>query len=139
MNRRLLVVDDEEGIRESLARHFRLAGYQVDAARDGVDALEKMAKVPYRVVVSDIMMPVLDGIGLLRTLRQEYPMTRTIMITGYVSLANALSCMKLGAETCIFKPFENLSELDRDVEAAFASHERWEAKFLELRGLKEHA
>lgn len=136
MNRRLLVVDDEAPIRDSLARHFKLAGIQAETAVDGEDALEKLAKIPYRVVVSDIMMPRLDGIGLLRRIRQEYPMTRAVMITGYVALDNALSCVQLGADTCVFKPFQDLSELDLAVEAAFAFHERWERKLLELRGLK---
>lgn len=136
MNRRLLVVDDEAPLRDSLARHFKLAGIQAETAVDGEDALEKLAKIPYRVVVSDIMMPRLDGIGLLRRIRQEYPMTRAVMITGYVTLENALSCVQLGADTCVFKPFRDLSELDQAVEAAFAFHERWERKLLELRGLK---
>ena len=136
MNRRLLVVDDEAPLRDSLARHFRLAGIEAETAIDGEDALEKLAKIPYRVVVSDILMPRLDGIGLLRRIRQEYPMTRAIMITGYVTLENALSCVQLGADTCVFKPFQDLSELDHAVEAAFAFHERWEKKLLELRGLK---
>lgn len=136
MNRRLLVVDDEAPIRDSLARHFRLAGIEAETAFDGEDALEKMAKVPYRVVVSDIMMPRLDGIGLLRRIRKEFPMTRAIMITGYVTLENALSCVQKGADTCIFKPFQDLTELDQAVESAFAFHERWEKKLLELRGLK---
>lgn len=135
--RHLLLVDDEAGIRDSLARHFRLAGYEVETACDGLDACEKLAKVPYRVVVTDIMMPRMDGIGLLRLVRREYPMTRTVMITGYVSLDNALACVRLGADTCVFKPFQNLEELDAAVEAAFAHHEHWERKLLELRGLKD--
>ncbi len=136
MTRRILIVDDEAPIRDSLARHFRLLGMETETAMDGEDALEKLAKVPYRVVVSDIMMPRLDGMGLLRQMRKEYPMTRAIMITGYVSLENALSCMQKGADTCIFKPFQDLSELDQAVEDAFAFHERWERKLLELRGMK---
>ena len=136
MNHRLLVVDDETPIRDSLARHFRLGGIEAETAQDGEDALEKLSRIPYRVVVSDILMPRLDGIGLLRRIRQEYPMTRVVMITGYVTLENALACMKLGADTCVFKPFQDLSELDAAVEAAFAYHERWERKLLELRGLK---
>lgn len=135
--RHLLLVDDEAGIRDSLARHFRLAGYEVETACDGLDACEKLAKVPYRVVVTDIMMPRMDGIGLLRLVRREYPMTRTVMITGYVSLDNALACVRLGADTCVFKPFQNLEELDTAVEAAFVHHEHWERKLLELRGLKD--
>ena len=136
MNHRLLVVDDETPIRDSLARHFRLGGIEAETAKDGEDALEKLSRIPYRVVVSDILMPRMDGIGLLRRIRQEYPMTRVVMITGYVTLENALACMKLGADTCVFKPFQDLSELDQAVEAAFAFHERWEKKLLELRGLK---
>lgn len=137
MTRRILVVDDEESIRLSLARHFRMRDMEVDTAADGLDALDKLAANPYRVMVSDIMMPRMDGIGLLRRMRSEYPMTRSIMTTGYVTLENALACLKFGAETCIFKPFSDLSELDQAVEAAFAYHERWERKLLELRGMRE--
>lgn len=136
MSRRLLIVDDETPIRESLARHFRLAGMEAETAQDGEDALDKLSKIPYRVVVSDILMPRLDGIGLLRRIRQEFPMTRAVMITGYVTLENALACVQMGADTCVFKPFKDLSELDRAVESAFEFHERWEKKLLELRGLK---
>jgi len=136
MNRQVLIVDDETSIRDSLARHFRLMGIQADTAGDGAEALAMMEKFPYRVVISDIMMPRVDGIGLLRALRKEFPMTRTIMISGYVTLENALSCVKLGADTCIFKPLSKLDELDQAVEAAFAHHERWERKLLELRSLK---
>lgn len=137
MTRRILVVDDEESIRLSLARHFRMRDMEVDTAADGLDALDKLAANPYRVMVSDIMMPRMDGIGLLRRMRSEYPMTRSIMTTGYVTLENAVACLKFGAETCIFKPFSDLSELDQAVEAAFAYHERWERKLLELRGMRE--
>jgi len=136
MNRRLLVVDDEAPIRDSLARHYRLAGMEAETAQDGEDALEKLSRIPYRVVVSDILMPRLDGIGLLRRVRQEFPMTRVVMITAYVTLENALACLKLGADTCVFKPFQDLAELDGAVEAAFAFHERWERKLLELRGMR---
>lgn len=137
MNKRVLVVDDEPSIRESLARHFRLTGIDAETASDGIDALEKLSRTPFRVIVSDILMPRMDGIELLRRIRQEYPMTRTIMITGYVTLENALACLRLGADTCVFKPIQNLSELDEAVNSAFRYHEHWERKLLELRGLKE--
>ena len=137
MIKRILVVDDEPSIRESLARHFRLGGIEAETASDGLDALEKLSRTPFRVIVSDILMPRMDGIELLRRVRQEYPMTRTIMITGYVTLDNALACLRLGADTCVFKPIQNLSELDEAVDSAFRHHERWEGKLMELRGLKE--
>ncbi|HQF56551.1 MAG TPA: response regulator [Fibrobacteria bacterium] len=137
MNKRILVVDDEPSIRESLARHFRHRLFEVETASDGVDALDKLSRTPFRVVVSDIIMPRMDGIELLRRIREECPMTRTIMITGYVTLDNALACLRLGADTCVFKPIQNLSELDEAVDSAFRHHERWERKLMELRGLKE--
>ncbi|MBK9576462.1 MAG: response regulator [Fibrobacterota bacterium] len=137
MTRRILIVDDEESIRISLARHFRMHDMEVETASDGLDALEKLSRTPYRVIISDVMMPRMDGIGLLRRMRSEYPMTRSIMITGYVTLENALACLKFGAETCVFKPFSDLSELDQAVDAAFAYHERWEQKLLQLRGMRE--
>ncbi len=139
MARRLLIVDDEQSIRDSLARHFRLLGYETTTAGDGEDAVEILSRVPYRVVVSDILMPRMDGIELLRRIREEWPMTRAIMITGYVTLDNALACLRLGADTCIFKPIAELAELDQAVESAFAWHETWERKLLELRGKKELA
>lgn len=137
MSRRILIVDDEESIRMALARHFRLAGMEAQTACDGQDALDKLAETPYRVMVSDILMPRLDGIGLLRQMRSEYPMTRCVMITGFVTLENLLAAMKFGAETCIFKPLVDLQELDRAVEAAFEYHETWERKLLQLRGLRD--
>lgn len=137
LNRRILIVDDEESIRVALSRHFRMQDMEVDTACEGIDALDKLSRSPYRVMICDVMMPRMDGIGLLRRMRSEYPMTRSIMITGYVTLENALACLKFGAETCIFKPFADLSELDQAVESAFAYHERWEQKLLQLRGMRE--
>jgi CheY-like chemotaxis protein len=136
MKAKMLIVDDEAEIRDSLARHFRLDGYAVETAADGVDALLKLAAAPYSVVVSDIMMPVMDGIELLRRVKAEYPMVHVIMITGYVTLGNALSCMRHGADTCVFKPLIDLAELDGAVSGALAHLANWQNKFLELKGIK---
>lgn len=136
MKAKILIVDDEAGIRESLARHFRLDGYGADTAADGVDALAKLSGAPYSVVVSDIMMPAMDGIELLRRIKTEYPMVHVIMITGYVTLGNALSCMRHGADTCVFKPLVDLAELDEAVGAAVSILARWQNKFLELKGIR---
>lgn len=136
---RLLIVDDEAAIRSSLDRHFRLKGYSTDTAGNGREAADKLARKPYEVVISDIMMPEMDGIELLRLIRDEYPMTRVIMITGYVTLDNALACLRRGAETVIFKPLEDLAELDRGVETAVAFLEHWHQKLLILQGMKSGA
>lgn len=136
MKTQLLIVDDEAEIRELLRRHFRYAGHEVETAGNGVEALERLARVRTDVVVSDIQMPEMDGVELLRRVRQEYPMTRVIMITGYVSQSNILSCMRLGAETCVFKPIESLDELDAAVTQAVRTVRRWREILGELQGRK---
>ncbi|MBF0472884.1 MAG: response regulator [Nitrospirae bacterium] len=134
---RILVVDDEQNIQKMIQRYFRLKGYEVDTADNGKIALETMTTKRYDVVISDIKMPVMDGTDLLREVKKQYPMTHVIMITGYVTLNNALTCMRLGAKTCIFKPIEDMHELEDAVEDSIAHLNRWEEKFKTLIHMKE--
>ncbi len=136
MTASILIVDDEEAIRNSLARHLRLMGYDTDTAENGIAALENLANTSRQVVISDIMMPKMNGIDLLKRIRKEYPMTRVIMITGYVSMENALACLRYSADTCIFKPIDDLKELELAVEKAVSYLEHWKGKLAALRGLK---
>jgi YesN/AraC family two-component response regulator len=129
---RLLIVDNEPEIREMLSRHFRYLGFKVDVASDGVEALEKLTDDRTEVIISDIVMPRMDGVELLKIVRNEYPMIHTIMITGYVTLENALACMRYGADTCIFKPLEDLTELEEAVEVAVRWLKRWQEKLKTL-------
>ena len=135
MKARLLIVDDEPEICEMLSRHFRYLGFHVDTASDGIEALEKLAKARTEVIISDIVMPQMDGVELLRTIRQQYPMIHTIMITGYVTLENALACMRHGADTCVFKPLEDLTELEEAVEFAVGRLKRWHEKLRMLQAM----
>jgi len=135
MGARILIVDDEADNREMLCRHFEFEGYEVDSAANGEEALEQMRSARIEVVISDFIMPVMDGIDLLRAIRRQYPMTHVIMMTGYATLDNALSCMRHGADTCVFKPLTDLAELEAAVERAIADLRRWQEKFRTLRGL----
>jgi len=132
----LLIVDDEKEIREMLARNFRMLGYTTHQAENGKKALDFLEENPVDVLISDIMMPIMDGVTLLREVRNQYPMTHVIMITGYVSLDNALACMRLQADTCIFKPLQDLTELENAVDDAMKQLKTWKQKFLELQGMK---
>lgn len=132
MKVRLLIVDNEPEIRDMLSRHFRYLGFKVDVASDGVEALEKLTEDRTEVIISDIVMPRMDGVELLKIVRNEYPMIHTIMITGYVTLENALACMRYGADTCIFKPLEDLTELEEAVEVAVRWLKRWQEKLKTL-------
>lgn len=136
MKGQLLIVDDEVEVREMLARHFRLMGYPVELAGNGREALEVLARKRIDVVVSDIQMPVMDGVALLGEVRRQYPMIRVIMMTGYVTLENALACLRNQADTCIFKPILDMSELEQAVESALEFLARWNRKFRELQGMK---
>ncbi len=136
MSLNLLIVDDEAEIRNLLARHFTLLDYNVETAENGKAAVEVLENNRIDAVITDILMPEMDGIGLLGYLRNHLPMVRTIVITGYITLDNALSCMRLGAEAFVFKPIEDLTELEEAVELITKRLKTWQRKLRELRGMK---
>lgn len=135
MKAHLLIVDDEKEICDMLSRHFRFLEYAVQTASNGKEALAVLEKQKIDVVISDIVMPEMDGVELLRHIRQHYPMVRTIMITGYVTLENALTCMRKQADTLIFKPLEDMRELEEAVADAVHVLRRWEKKLKELQSI----
>lgn len=132
---RILIVDDESDIRDALSRHFRFLEYDVDTAANGAEAQQKLEARKIDIVISDIMMPEVDGIDLLRHIRKEYPMAHVIMMTGYVTQENILACMRLGAQICIFKPIEDMAELEEHVKIAEDALQRWKDVFVKLRKL----
>ncbi len=106
-NKRILVVDDEESLRHMLSVLLRKQGYTVDTAENGKEALAKVGKVRYEFVLSDIMMPEMDGKAFLQeAVRQGVPAT-TIMMSAYGTVDTAIECMKLGAYDYVSKPFKN--------------------------------
>ncbi len=136
MTAQLLIVDDEQEIREMLSRHFRYLGYDVEVAANGREALQKLGEKKIDILVSDIMMPEMNGVELLKQVRAEYPMLRPIMITGQVTLQNALACMRYGADSCIFKPLTDLSILEKAVQDATNKNKYWMDVLKELKGMK---
>ena len=135
----LLIVDDEAEIREALSRHFRYLGYEVRTASNGQEALAILEKERVGVIISDIVMPVMNGVDLLRTVRRDYPMVRVIIITGYVTQENVLACMRHHADICVFKPWPDLTELEEAVRDAFARIENWKRKLRLLLDMKPAA
>ena len=135
---RILVVDDEEEIRDMLTRHYKFQGYETLTACNGAVALEILAAERIEIVISDIMMPVMDGVELLNKIRTDYPMTHVIIMTGYVTMDNLLATLRYGADTCIFKPILEFDEMDESVEIAISHLKKWQKKLLELQGLKEN-
>jgi len=133
---RILVVDDEKNIRNMLKRHFKFLGYDVQEKENGKDALTSMEERRYDIVITDISMPVMSGTQFLSEVKKEYPMTHVIMITGYVTMDNVLECMRLGADTCIFKPLEDMVELENAVAYAVEHLKHWQGKLKTLIKMK---
>ncbi len=132
----ILIVDDEEEIRKTLSRHFQFEGYDVVTAENGVEALEILAEKRMEVVITDIKMPKMSGLELLEEIRKQYPMMRAIVITGYVTMENLLGAMKFQADTCIFKPLHDMTELEDAVSRSIEYLRIWQKKLLELQGKK---
>lgn len=133
----VLVVDDEQGIRDMLARHLRFVGYEVLRAADGRQALEILERHCVDVVVTDLVMPEMDGVSLMRALREGYPTVPFIAITGHVELRHLLTAMRLGAEDCLFKPLRDLSELEEGIARLVARNRRWQRKLAQLRSVED--
>jgi DNA-binding NtrC family response regulator len=117
MSARILVVDDEEIVRRSCLRSLDDSGHETEAVDSGAAALSKIDDGRYDVLILDIMMPKMDGIEVLRRVKETHPDIEVIMITGLSQIATAVSAMKLGAFDYLPKPFEP-EELKLSVERA---------------------
>ncbi|MBI4395826.1 MAG: response regulator [Elusimicrobia bacterium] len=102
---RVLVVDDEIGFRELCADLLGEVGCMADSASNGQDALLMLEKEHYQAVLSDINMPIMDGISLLRLAKAKHPHMEIILMTAYGGLQTALDALRLGAYDYITKPF----------------------------------
>jgi UDP-3-O-acyl N-acetylglucosamine deacetylase len=100
----ILVVDDEEGIRDSVSEILRDEGYRVVAASDGMEVLDLVRKERPRLVLLDIWMPRVDGIGLLKEIKEQEPDVEVIMISGHGNIHTAVTATKFGAFDFIEKP-----------------------------------
>jgi DNA-binding NtrC family response regulator len=100
----VLIVDDEESIRESLEKVLTKAGYLAQTASSGNEALALLSAQPADVVLADLKMPDGDGIALLKNVKKKYPDVEVILLTGYGTIETAVEAMKEGAYDFITKP-----------------------------------
>jgi DNA-binding NtrC family response regulator len=107
-NKDVLIVDDDPLVCESLKEMLILDGYRAEGALDGQAALAKIQEDQYEVILSDIQMPGLNGIELLKELKGRSPNTTIIFITGHGHIAGAVEAIKLGAYDYITKPIDDL-------------------------------
>ncbi len=113
----ILIVDDEKVMRDSLVEWLQEDGFGVAAAESGMEALQMLDQVDPTVIVADIKMPGMDGITLVRKLKERRPGLPVVMITAFATVENAVQSMKEGAYDFITKPFppEKLSHVLRHV------------------------
>ena len=102
---RLLIVDDEEIMRAFLQEVLRDEGYSIDLASSGKEALRRMHESEYDIILTDIVMPELDGLGVVAATQELSYSPSVIVMTGYASMETAVESMKLGAADYITKPF----------------------------------
>ena len=109
---RILVVDDEEGVRKSLKTVLEDKGCLVDTAKNGQEAIAKSKTQFYNLALIDIRLPDMDGVKLLTSMKDTTPKMVKVIITGYPSLENAIEAVNKGADGYIVKPFTMEQLLD---------------------------
>ena len=102
----VLVVEDDLDLCEALCDTLEIEGYKVLYANNGTEALSKLAKNNFRLVVSDIQMPVMDGLQLLNNMQQMHPEIPVLLMTAYGTIPKAVEAMQSGAADYLIKPFE---------------------------------
>ncbi len=101
---KVLIVDDEEVVRLSHLRSLQSANCNAKVAEDGLKAIQVMEEQAFDVILLDIRMPNLDGMEVLKTIKQRWPESEVVVITGYPTIESAKEAVRLGAHNYIAKP-----------------------------------
>lgn len=104
IGKRILVVDDEENLRRVTQMRLQQAGFEATTAADGAAALDLLSRHPQDLIVTDLKMPVMSGMDLLRRVKEEYPEIIVVVATAYGTIESAVEAMRLGAYDYIIKP-----------------------------------
>ena len=107
---KLLIVEDEKRLCQTVAKHLKAEGYAVDFCHDGKDAFDYMAGTEYDAVILDIMLPGLDGISVLKTMRSQKVKTPVLLLTAKNTIEDKVKGLDSGADDYLTKPF-SLEEL----------------------------
>ncbi len=103
--KRALVIDDEQIVLDSVSRILKDENYEVDVTLSGRDGIDRAIKGRYDIVLTDIRMPDIGGMRVLRDVKRAKPSLPVVMITGYASIQSSVQAMKMGAADYIEKPF----------------------------------
>ncbi|MGK5094754.1 response regulator [Deltaproteobacteria bacterium TL4] len=128
MKKELLIVDDEKAILDTLERLFTLQDerFEVHVFENPLEALEWVKSHKVHIVLSDIKMPLMDGLTFLEELKKIDGQVQVIMMTGYTSFQKALHCFESGANDYILKPFHDLQQILEVIGYTVAKLDRWQ-------------
>jgi DNA-binding NtrC family response regulator len=136
---RILIIDDDQSIRETLSKALEKAGYVVDTAEDGAEAIEKAQANFYNLALIDIRLPDIEGTKLLTAMKDTTPKMAKIILTGYPALENAIEAVNKGADSYVRKPVDIgellrviKKHLEKQAEARVYSQEKVK-EFIETR------
>ncbi len=126
MKFKILIVDDEIEIINTLTRYLELdEHYEIDSVTDPAKALEKVNRDKVHIVLTDIMMPGMNGIELLEKIRVIDGLSQVIMMTAFSTIDRVVECLEKGANDYILKPFDDLAEVQNIIDVTAAKLERW--------------
>ena len=109
---KILIVDDDENIRKTVKAILEDEGFIVDLAASGKEAIQKTRETMYNLALLDIRLPDMEGVELLKLMKDGVPRTRKIMVTGYPSMQNAISAVNKNADAFLVKPVDIEKLLD---------------------------
>lgn len=118
---KLLIVEDEKRLCETIAKYFKAEGYSIDTCYDGSDALDYINGTEYDAIVLDIMLPGLDGISVLRTIRSRKLTTPVLLLTAKTAIEDKVDGLDSGADDYLTKPF-SLEELSARIRVLIRRH-----------------
>lgn len=102
---KILVIDDEDIVRLSCSRTLVPEGYELKMAKNGQEGIKMLEEESFDLVLTDLKMPNMDGIEVLGTIKEKWPKTDVVIVTGYQTVETAVKAIKLGAFDYIEKPF----------------------------------
>jgi DNA-binding NtrC family response regulator len=124
MNKDILIVDDEPQMLIAMNETIRRDGYSITTAGSGLEALDRLKETRYRLVITDLRMPMVTGIDLLREVKSLSPRTQVVLVTAHGTVNNAVEAMKMGAFDYLMKPFST-EELKKIVSRALWKNESY--------------
>lgn len=124
-SRTILHVDDDPSVHRIVTTALQKEDYDIISLEDPTQVSQELLKSGARVVLLDIDMPQIDGLTLLRQIKEQDGGVQVIMLTGFVSMNTVLRSMRWGAEACVFKPLTDFNPLLTSVRAAFDKIDFW--------------